>query len=195
MVEASPLSKLLDSIHNQEKDPEELSIPEEIKKRLYSLHSAMVMFRYPHQVAGVQWLWKMHHNPYGGALLADDMGLGKTVQICAYLQCIKNLGVLDSCLIIVPKSVITVWKESFHNWTGVDTVRLSLVDLPLFLFHSIPTKDKDEIRENLHNQFSVVLTTYGTLKKNMGFFFSLWSDTDKKQWDYIILDEGHKVAL
>ena len=54
MVEAAPLSKLLDSIHNQEKDPEELSIPEEIKKRLYSLHSAMVMFRYPHQVAGVQ---------------------------------------------------------------------------------------------------------------------------------------------
>lgn len=37
----------------------------------------MVRRRYPHQVEGIQWLWRMHHGPYGGALLADDMGSWK----------------------------------------------------------------------------------------------------------------------
>lgn len=60
----------------------------------------------------------MHHNPYGGALLADDMGLGKTVQICVFLQCLYNRGKLHSCLIICPNSVMIVWENTLKDWTG-----------------------------------------------------------------------------
>lgn len=78
----------------------------------------MVRRRYPHQVEGIQWLWRMHHGPYGGALLADDMGLGKTVQISVFLQCLYNRNLLQSCLIICPNSVMAVWEKTLGEWTG-----------------------------------------------------------------------------
>ena len=61
----------------------------------------------------------MHKNEYGGALLADDMGLGKTVQVCVYLQCIQNMNLLNSCLIICPASVLHVWESTLKTWTGI----------------------------------------------------------------------------
>ena len=61
----------------------------------------------------------MHNGPYKGALLADDMGLGKTVQVCAYLQCIADRHLLDSCLIVVPNSVVPVWRNAFREWTSI----------------------------------------------------------------------------
>ena len=60
----------------------------------------------------------MHHNQYGGALLADDMGLGKTVQICVFLQCLYNRGELHSCLVICPNSVMAVWERTLRDWSG-----------------------------------------------------------------------------
>lgn len=67
---------------------------------------------------GVQWLWKMHNNEYGGALLADDMGVGKTVQVCAFLQSLYDRDELSSCLIICSNSVMGVWETTFRDWTG-----------------------------------------------------------------------------
>lgn len=65
----------------------------------------------------MQWLWRMHHNMYGGALLADDMGLGKTIQVVVYLECRMQTRQIGSCLLIVPASVLTVWEEAFKSWT------------------------------------------------------------------------------
>ena len=60
----------------------------------------------------------MHNNRYGGALLADDMGLGKTVQICVFLHCLFNAGLIKSCLVVCPTSVLNVWETTFKDWTG-----------------------------------------------------------------------------
>lgn len=65
----------------------------------------------------------MHNNQYGGALLADDMGLGKTIQVCAYLQCIHNMGQLQSCLIICPASVLPIWEAKIGEWTGTSFIK------------------------------------------------------------------------
>ena len=152
-------------------------------------------FRYPHQISGVQWLWKMHNSPYKGALLADDMGLGKTVQVCTYLQCIADRGLLDSCLIVVPNSVVPVWQNAFREWTSRVVFCSYWAELSVILFHSLSPKGKKDIQDKVHNAFSVVLTTYGTLDRNVEYFSSFWTDTDQASWDYVVLDEGHKVLF
>lgn len=137
----------------------------------------------------------MHNSPYKGALLADDMGLGKTVQVCTYLQCIADRGLLDSCLIVVPNSVVPVWQNAFREWTSRAVFCSYWAELSVILFHSLSPKGKKDIQDKVHNAFSVVLTTYGTLDRNVEYFSSFWTDTDQASWDYVVLDEGHKVLF
>lgn len=121
------------------------------------------------------------------------MGLGKTVQVCAYLQSIADRGLLDSCLIVVPNSVVPVWQNAFREWTSMTIFGCCFAGLPVILFHSVSPKGKKEIQDKVHNAFSVVLTTYGTLDRNVEYFSAFWTDTDQASWDYVVLDEGHKV--
>lgn len=67
--------------------------------------------------------------------------------------------------------------------------------MPVILFHSVTPKGKKDIQEKVRSKFSVVLTTYGTLDRNVEYFSSFWAETDQASWDYVVLDEGHKVRV
>ena len=138
----------------------------------------------------------MHNSEYGGALLADDMGLGKTIQVCAYLQCIHNIDKLDSCLIVVPASMLDVWVKTFSSWTSTEYFSLSDVDLPTICFHNLSQAERLSIRSQIRNDLLIVITTYGSVKQHLEYFSGMWKDKESSdRWDYIILDEGHKVSL
>ena len=55
------------------------------------------------------------------------------------------------------------------------------------------------MRDKIREDFSIVITTYGTMKRHLEFFSTVWSETSdlidrtEGKWDYIILDEGHKI--
>lgn len=73
---------------------------------------------YPHQRAGVQFLWVQPH-----ALLGDQMGVGKTPTVLAALDWLHELGEqVYPALVVCPKSVIGHWAREAERWCPSATV-------------------------------------------------------------------------
>ena len=55
------------------------------------------------------------------------------------------------------------------------------------------------LKSRIRNNCVVVITTYGMMKRHLTFFSTMWSETEelrektKGKWDYVVLDEGHKI--
>ncbi|KAJ3004131.1 hypothetical protein HKX48_001397, partial [Thoreauomyces humboldtii] len=85
----------------------------------------------PHQIAGVQFLWKnivmSNDSPVNGCILAHAMGLGKTLQAIVFIHTLlferrkntKNVPPHFSegrVLIVVPPSLVKNWASEFGQW-------------------------------------------------------------------------------
>ena len=58
---------------------------------LTTVWTARVQVLKPHQVEGVEWLFKAIHA--GGGILADDPGLGKTLQVITVVEALIKAGI------------------------------------------------------------------------------------------------------
>lgn len=127
-----------------------------------------------YQREGLGWLKFLQEFRFGGCL-ADDMGLGKTVQLLALLQdrVVRGEGGSRPSLIVVPKSLLFNWLQECARftpelkaleYTGADRVRL-----------------RDEF-----SQYHIVLTTYGTLRRDIIYLKDV-------QFDYVVLDEAQSI--
>ena len=122
-----------------------------------------------YQRDGLGWLHFIRRFGFGGCL-ADDMGLGKTVQVLAFLD---SAGRRGPALIVVPRSLVFNWKEEAARFTP----RLSVLD------HTGSGR-KDRWRDV--QQYDIVLTTYGTLRRDI----TLLKDVP---FDTVILDEAQTI--
>ena len=80
---------------------------------------------YPHQLAGIRWLFKAFCS--GGGILADDPGLGKTLQIIGVLEALTRARLASSVLVVVPASLIKNWEVEIKRWLGRTKFRLDTV--------------------------------------------------------------------
>lgn len=126
-----------------------------------------------YQLAGLAWMCFLDEYNLGG-ILADDMGLGKTVQVLALLQyqAEKN-GKPPVSLIVAPRSVLELWQSEAEKFTPGLTVCV----------HQGPDRAGD--LEALP-EASLYVTTYATLRNDLGLFSSI-------PFDYAILDESHTI--
>ncbi len=127
----------------------------------------------PYQREGLGWLAFLREFGFGGCL-ADDMGLGKTVQVLALLQSrdgVSRAG--NPSLVVVPKSLIFNWKQEAAKFAP----KLRVMD------HTGLQRPKNG---KAFQDFDLVLTTYGTLRRDI-----LW--LRGMEFDYVILDEAHAV--
>ena len=155
-----------------------------------------------YQKEGLGWLHFLRRFRFGGCL-ADDMGLGKTVQVLALLQtrrAARPAGTVpakgnpllrqpsaDSAaplspdselpdkpsLVVMPRSLIFNWKQEAVRFAP--NLRL--------LEHT----GGERLRPGSHfGDFDVILTTYGTLRRDAAHF-------QKQQFDYVILDEAQAI--
>jgi len=129
-----------------------------------------------YQREGLGWLRFLQEMELGGCL-ADDMGLGKTVQVLALLESRRKQprarkGVRPS-LVVVPRSLVFNWKQEAARFTpqlrilehtGVDRARSA----------------------KPFDGYDVVLTTYGTLRRDI----LLLKDV---VFDYAVLDEAQTI--
>ncbi len=125
-----------------------------------------------YQKAGYHWLHFLRNYRFGGCL-ADDMGLGKTVQALSILQWqVENEIDLPS-LIITPTSVVFNWQAEIErfapglrvlNQTGADRLRTGIN----------------------YSDYDIVLTSYGTLRRDILFLKDV-------MFDYVILDESQNI--
>ncbi len=67
-----------------------------------------------YQKLGLEWLWFLYENGFGG-LLCDDMGLGKTHQIMALMLCLKAKH-FRPFLVVCPTTTISHWEKKIRQY-------------------------------------------------------------------------------
>uniref|UniRef100_A0A0N4ZN96 ISWI chromatin-remodeling complex ATPase ISW1 n=1 Tax=Parastrongyloides trichosuri TaxID=131310 RepID=A0A0N4ZN96_PARTI len=131
-----------------------------------------------YQIRGLNWLISLEENNING-ILADEMGLGKTLQTISLLGYMKHYkGINGPFLIILPKSTLANWENEFNKWCPtISTVVLKGT-----------SDERSDIINNkiLTSKFEVLLTNYELVMKSM-------SVLQKFYWQYIIIDEGHRI--
>jgi superfamily II DNA or RNA helicase len=132
-----------------------------------------------YQREGLGWLHFLERFGFGGCL-ADDMGLGKTIQVLALLESRRELraGAKPKerpapSLIVVPRSLVFNWKAE----AGRFTPQLKILD------HT--GIDRQPPGEHFAD-YDVVLTTYGTLRRDI-------LKLKEMAFDYCVLDESQSV--
>lgn len=122
-----------------------------------------------YQREGLGWMDFLRRYSFGGCL-ADDMGVGKTAQVLAMLETRRTQNCGPS-LVVVPRSLIFNWKQEAERFTP----QLRVHD------YSGAARESSDFSE-----FNLVLTTYGTLRKDILHLKSI-------AFDYVVLDEAQAV--
>eukprot|EP00939_MAST-03C_sp_MAST-3C-sp1_P005213 g5213.t1 len=131
-----------------------------------------------YQLKGLEWLVSLYENNLNG-ILADEMGLGKTIQtislLCYLSEVMRNHG---PYLICVPLSTLSNWQRELAKWAP---------GLTVVVYKGVPDKRKllykTEMKQGMYN---VLLTTYDFVMRDR-------SVLKKTTWQYIIVDEGHRM--
>jgi len=125
----------------------------------------------PYQREGLGWLSFPRDFSFGGCL-ADDMGLGKTIQVLALLEARRSEG-KGTSLVVLPRSLVFNWKQEANKFTP----QMRVLD----------QSGVDRIRGTEHlSDYDLVLTTYGTLRRDASYFKDF-------VFDYAILDEAQAI--
>jgi superfamily II DNA or RNA helicase len=128
-----------------------------------------------YQREGLGWLRFLERFGFGGCL-ADDMGLGKTVQVLALLADRRATGGPDRpppSLVVVPRSLIFNWMSEAARFTP----QLKVLD------HTGLGRAK---APEVFAEYDVVLTTYGTLRRDVVMLKDV-------AFDFAILDESQAI--
>ncbi len=127
-----------------------------------------------YQREGVGWLKYLQNFGFGGCL-ADDMGLGKTVQLLALIQERVNQLGRDNhpSLIVVPKSLMFNWVSEAEKFT------------PHLRVLEYSGSERETLRDDFM-KFDIILTTYGTLRRDI-------LQLREQRFDYIVLDEAQTI--
>ena len=131
-----------------------------------------------YQREGLGWLYFLQRFGFGGCL-ADDMGLGKTIQVLALLESRRDLRAQHGkeshrpALVVVPRSLVFHWKREAARFAP----KLKILD------HT----GGGRLKPGDHfDAYDVVLTTYGTLRRDALQLKDL-------HFDYCILDEAQAI--
>ncbi|XP_017786360.1 PREDICTED: DNA excision repair protein ERCC-6-like [Nicrophorus vespilloides] len=141
---------------------------------------------YSYQQEGLEWLWELHQKSAGG-LLGDEMGLGKTVQVIAFLFALnysfitnpKSNHPLGPTIIVCPTTVLHQWVKHFHDWSP---------EFRVAVLHKLGSFNGSEAQfiKDMNKHKAIIITTYQGILKNKSLLM-------EHEWQYIILDEGHKI--
>jgi len=127
-----------------------------------------------YQQEGLGWLTFLREFGLGG-VLADDMGLGKTVQVLALLQASRapTKAERQPSLVVAPRSLVYNWIDEAKRFT------------PKLKVLEYAGAEREELRKKLADH-DLVVTTYGTLRRDIGYLATV-------EFDTVILDEAQAI--
>ena len=127
-----------------------------------------------YQRQGLGWLGFLREFGLGG-VLADDMGLGKTVQVLALIQAHRTPSKTTKkpFFVVAPRSVIYNWIDEASRFTP----KLKVAE------YRGPGR---EAMQGKFGSYDIVVTTYGTLRLDIGYLATVDFDT-------VILDEAQAI--
>ena len=102
------------------------------------------------------------------AILADEVGLGKTIEAGIIMKELLVRGIVNSVLIVVPKSLMYQWKVEMREKFGED-----------FKIANDPNESIDFNSDN-----KIICSS--------GLFLHRYKKINKRIWDLAIVDEAHK---
>jgi len=127
-----------------------------------------------YQREGLGWMEFLRRFSFGGCL-ADDMGVGKTAQVLALLETRRELRAAGQpqgpSLVVVPRSLVFNWREEAARFTP----HLRVLD------YTGLARAAEEFPS-----YDVVLTTYGTLRRDA-------VQLKDVEFDYVVLDEAQAI--
>ncbi|PRP74645.1 putative global transcription activator SNF2L2-like [Planoprotostelium fungivorum] len=131
-----------------------------------------------YQLQGLQWLVSLYNNKLNG-ILADEMGLGKTIQTISLVgHLMEKKGDNGPFMVVVPLSTISNWTLEFSKWAP---------SVNVVVYKGKPSVRKQIYKDEIMNsKFNVVVISYEYVMMDK-------SDLSKIEWDYIIVDEGHRI--
>ena len=161
---------------------------------------------FDYQKTGVQWLGELYSQQVGG-IVGDEMGLGKTIQIISFLAALHYSKKLTKPVIVVaPATVLRQWVNEFHRWwpplrvsilhssgSGMLNIgsegRLEEIEEMYGRADKKPPKSQKaakKIVDRVVRDGHVLVTTYAGLQSYSSILVPV-------NWDYAVLDEGHKI--
>lgn len=106
-----------------------------------------------YQKIGVEWLWFLYENGFGG-LLCDDMGLGKTHQAMALMACLKaRKSTANRFLVVCPTTVLSHWEQKIKAYAP---------GLSALVYHGGGRNLTAALAQS-----DVLLTSYGILRRDI----------------------------
>ncbi|MBT9139058.1 MAG: RNA polymerase-associated protein RapA [Syntrophomonadaceae bacterium] len=128
---------------------------------------------FDYQIAGIKTLLSRD-----ALLLADEMGLGKTIQAIGALRILFLQRRIESCLLIVPASLVGQWRKEIHYWTP---------ELRTSTIRGTTAERTWQWVTSAH----IYLTSYETLRSDCTD--NAQSPPRRRVWDVVILDEAQKI--
>jgi len=127
-----------------------------------------------YQREALGWLRFLREFGFGGCL-ADDMGLGKTVVVLALLEArrVERNDQHRPSLVVLPRSLVFNWMSEAARFA------------PSLRVLDFAGADRHAAVDAL-SDYDVVLTTYGTLRRDVARLQS-------QRFDYVILDEAQAI--
>jgi len=101
------------------------------------------------------------------AILADEVGLGKTIEAGIIMKELLVRGIVNSALIIVPRSLLTQWKTEMREKFGENFV--------------IANNPKEFI--DFDSDDKIICSS--------GLLLHRYKEITKRKWDLVIVDEAH----
>lgn len=131
---------------------------------------------FDYQRFALTWFYNLYTKEEGG-ILADEMGLGKTLQTITYLASLYISHKIHYTLILSPTTIIDQWIFEWKKYFPF--IRICVI-------HKNYTNDIKTVIKSIKKTPCVVLMSYEGFKNYIIEF-------DNFVFDYIILDEGHKI--
>ncbi|XP_057312734.1 DNA excision repair protein ERCC-6-like [Hydractinia symbiolongicarpus] len=175
------LQEFIDNMESESDEEDENTDMIDIGHQFY-LHHSIANKLYDYQRNGVLWFWKLFKKKQGG-ILGDDMGLGKTIQVIAFLAGMYDADLIKHVIIVAPLAILVNWEKEFKKWAGGIRVKP---------FHGNNKKQRLNNLHKIQRTEGVLITTYGMVVSNIDSL-SVDENGDPFRWDYLILDEGHKI--
>ncbi|KAL8939922.1 MAG: hypothetical protein Q9211_002526 [Gyalolechia sp. 1 TL-2023] len=209
----------LDSAPKKDIGSKDLSVPyEDLSQQPCGIKATMK----PYQLSGLSFLLYLHRNGLAG-ILGDEMGLGKTLQTLSLIQYLKENRKQNTVsenrpsLVVCPLSVLSSWIAEARKWApGLKTLRFHgplherdrmkrIITGEIDMYghetrrHKVKRNDRMtkagrvvidlDAEPYTENEVGVdlVVTTYECFQAEQAWFKKVFI------WNYLILDEGHKI--